>query len=522
MTASDAALVASSEAAPSSVLAAFERRASADPGAVFISTPDGGKWTYEALSGMAAEVAALIGEVGSGPVIGAYGANDPLSMIALLATWKAGIGLACCGRQVPPDGARPLFEMENCSVVLAADADLFKDGPWRTIRLPASPATGTSVPQHGSVADNAALANAAPSRGSLACVCFTSGTTGTPKAIPLTHGHIADHVARMAAVPGRRSSFRDRVSPGRPLISFSPFGHNGFHSWLGLALWLGRGLVLVDKFSVDAAASVVAEFAPPTLALTPAMIQMLAAAPGDVSLAGVKYVTSSTAPLAPDVKEQFTARFGVPILQAYGMTELGNVAREHLADVEAGRQPPGSVGRVSPDREVKIVGEDGSPAGPGAEGRLLVRATGQSAAPTGVRLDADGWFDTGDRGAFTEDGILMITGRSTDRIIVGGFNVSPAEVELELRRSELVTDAIVVGMSDSRLGEIPVAGVLWSGDENQDELRRALRDSLAHYKVPRAFITLTEIPRTPYGKVDRKKAAETARELLGRDHQVGP
>jgi long-chain acyl-CoA synthetase len=506
--------------APSSVLAAFEFRASTDPGAVFLSTPEGGKWTYEALSGLAAEVAALIREAGSGPVIGAYGANDPLSMVALLATWKAGRGLACCGRQMPPDGARPLFAMEHCAAVLAADPGPFSGGPWRTIGLPVSPETGSLPP--GRCADHAARASATPGRDDLACICFTSGTTGTPKAIPLTHGHIADHVGRMAATPGRPSSFRDRVSPGRPLISFSPFGHNGFHSWLGLALWLGRGLVLVDKFSVDAAASVVAEFGPPTLALTPSMIQMLATAPGDISLAGVRYVTSSTAPLAPDVKEHFTARFGVPILQAYGMTELGNVAREHLADVQAGRQPPGSVGRVSPDREVKIVADDGSPAGPGAEGRLLVRATGKSAAPTGVRLDADGWFDTGDRGALTADGILTITGRSTDRIIVGGFNVSPAEVELELRRSELVTDVVVVGVPDSRLGEIPVAGVVWRGEENEEELRRALRDSLAHYKVPRAFFALTEIPRTPYGKIDRKKAAQTAREVMGGDQPVGP
>jgi long-chain acyl-CoA synthetase len=228
-------------------------------------------------------------------------------------------------------------------------------------------------------------------------------------------------------------------------------------------------------------------------------------------------VTSSTAPLAPDVKEQFTARFGVPVLQAYGMTELGNVAREHLEDVEAGRQPAGSVGRVSPGREVKIVGDDGSPVAAGAEGRLLVRATGRSTAPTGVRLDPGGWFDTGDRGAFTPDGILTITGRSTDRIIVGGFNVSPAEVELELRRSDLVTDAVVVGVPDSRLGEIPVAGVLWRGEEKEDELRRALRHGLAHYKVPRAFFTLAEMPRTPYGKLDRKRAADMARDRLSQN-----
>jgi acyl-CoA synthetase (AMP-forming)/AMP-acid ligase II len=91
-----------------------------------------------------------------------------------------------------------------------------------------------------------------------------------------------------------------------------------------------------------------------------------------------------------------------------------------------------------------------------------------------------------------------------------------------LRRSELVTDAVVVGLPDSRLGEIPVAGVLWHGEENPDELRRVLRENLAHYKVPRAFFPLAEIPRTPYGKLDRKQAAAAARDLLGQDRPAGP
>ena len=203
----------------------------------------------------------------------------------------------------------------------------------------------------------------------------------------------------MAAVPGREEGFRSRVRPGKPLISFSPFGHSGFFSWLGFALWLGRGLVLVDKFSVDAACEVVKQFSPHTLALTPTMIQMLATAGGEVDLSSVKYVTSSTAPLAPDVKESFTARFGVPILQAYGMTELGNVAKEQLQDVLEGRQPRGSVGRISPGREVRIVDDDGNAVAQGAEGNILVRPVGK--VPSGVKVDDDGWFDTGDRGALT-------------------------------------------------------------------------------------------------------------------------
>jgi long-chain acyl-CoA synthetase len=478
---------------------------------VFLSTLDGTTWTYLQVSNAVDSLAVLIEASPHVPMIGAYGGNDPLSIVALLAAWTSGLCLACCGRQTPAEATWPLFEMERCASVLAREPAHFEGGPWHAVQLTGSPDSG--VASAGSGEGKPGHPSRPVDVNALACVCFTSGTTGKPKAITLTHRHLVEQVGRMAAVPGRKGGFRPGIKAGRPLISFSPFGHSGFFSWLGFALWLGRGIVLVDKFSVDAAVEAVKQYSPATLALTPTMIQMLATADGDVALPGVQYVTSSTAPLAPDVKEKFSARFGIPILQAYGMTELGNVAKEHLEDVLEGRQPRGSVGRISPGREVKIIDDDGNEVPQGNEGNLLVRAAGK--VPSGVKVDSGGWFDTGDRGALTLDGILTITGRSTDRIIVGGFNVSPAEVESELRGSDLVSDAIVVAISDDRLGEVPVAGIVWSGEAQTDKLLRSLRgNNLAHYKLPRKVFTLEEVPRTAYGKVDRKKATEMARLLL--------
>jgi acyl-CoA synthetase (AMP-forming)/AMP-acid ligase II len=492
---------------PTSLLAAFRQRAGSDPGAAFVSTLDGARWTYGQVSEQVGALAEAVRSAPYSPVIGAYGGNNPAGVIMLLAAWQAGRCLACCGRQMPADAARPLFEMAGCATVLAEDVAPFEGAPWRTIPSRSRAMSGES-PHAAVPADPAGIAEGA-------CICFTSGTTGKPKAVTMTHRHLVEQAARLTAAPGKPGGWRPQVGTGRPVVSFSPFGHNGFQSWLGMALWLGRGLVLVDKFSVDAAVEAVARFAPPTLTLTPTMIQMLATASGQVELPGVKSVTSSTAPLAPDVKELFSARFGIPVLQAYGMTEFGNVAKEHLADVLAGRQPRGSVGRVSPGREVLIVGDDGTALGPDEEGKLLVRATGRAAPPGEVPVGPDGWFDTGDRGALTGDGILIVSGRTSDRIIVGGFNVVPAEVELEIRASGLVIDAVVVGLPDDRLGEVPVAGVVWKGDDQQAGLLAGLRDKVAHYKLPRHFFSLTEIPRTPYGKIDRKKAAELARNSLG-------
>jgi acyl-CoA synthetase (AMP-forming)/AMP-acid ligase II len=132
-----------------------------------------------------------------------------------------------------------------------------------------------------------------------------------------------------------------------------------------------------------------------------------------------------------------------------------------------------------------------------------------------VPVDADGFFATGDIGRL-DDGILYITGRAQEKIIVGGFNVYPAEVEDAARRSRLVKDAVVVGVADDRLGERPVAGVVWAGEPDPGALLAELRAGLAAYKVPREVFALDAVPLTPRDKVDRRRAAELARAALGR------
>ena len=117
--------------------------------------------------------------------------------------------------------------------------------------------------------------------------------------------------------------------------------------------------------------------------------------------------------------------------------------------------------------------------------------------------------------AACDDDILYITGRVQEKIIVGGFNVYPAEVEDVARRSALVSDAVVVGLPDERLGEIPVAGIVWTGARDDVALLEEMRGELAHYKVPRALFALEHVPLTPRDKVDRKLAVEIARAELG-------
>jgi acyl-CoA synthetase (AMP-forming)/AMP-acid ligase II len=279
-------------------------------------------------------------------------------------------------------------------------------------------------------------------------------------------------------------------------------------------MWIGRPTVIVPKFTVASVRAFLARYEADTLQLTPTMIHMLATTDEQLDLRGVKYVTSGTAPLAVATRERFEARYDVPVMQAYGMTEVGAVAQERYEDVVAGRRGPGSVGRIAAGVDVRIRPlDDDRPAG---EGEILVRTDEASKEFIGgepVPVDEEGWFATGDVGR-VDDGILYITGRVQEKMIVGGFNVYPAEVEDVARRSALVRDAVVVSVPDDRLGEIPVAGVVWAGEPEEAALLEEMRANLAHYKVPRALFPLDAVPLTPREKVDRRRAAELARAAL--------
>jgi acyl-CoA synthetase (AMP-forming)/AMP-acid ligase II len=301
-------------------------------------------------------------------------------------------------------------------------------------------------------------------------------------------------------------------------VVFNPFGHTAGYGRFGFRLGIGRPSILLPKFSVATIRTLLDRFSFDSLQLTPAMVYMLATTEEPLSLDSIAYVTSGTAPLAIATRERFEQRYHVPVMQAYGMTEAGSIATERFDDVTAGRRGPGSVGRLSKGVEVVIRDrERGVVCATGEDGEIFVRSVEMPTEFVGgapVPVDDEGWFATGDVGHFDEHEILYITGRAQEKLIVGGFNVYPAEVEDMLRQSPDVLDAVVVGIPDERLGEIPVAGVVWSGEPDEGGLLRDVRERLAHYKVPRFVFRLDAIPLTPREKVDRPAAVALAQTAL--------
>jgi acyl-CoA synthetase (AMP-forming)/AMP-acid ligase II len=178
---------------------------------------------------------------------------------------------------------------------------------------------------------------------------------------------------------------------------------------------------------------------------------------------------------------------------------------------------------------MRIVDAQGREVAPGEDGEILGRpdrdrgiAYIAEGGPTDLPTDDAGWYHTGDVGHLDEHGILSITGRIKEMMIVGGFNVYPSEVENALRTSALVRDAVVVALPDPRMGSVPAAGIVWSAEAEAlgpDARRQRLIDACAavleRYKVPRSWFTLDEVPLSANGKVDRSRALELATIALG-------
>ncbi|HEU5301241.1 MAG TPA: class I adenylate-forming enzyme family protein [Acidimicrobiia bacterium] len=334
----------------------------------------------------------------------------------------------------------------------------------------------------------------------VALVQTTSGTTGPPRPVPLRHSQV------LALLDGVITTFRTATASdaaGPPMANLVPVS---LSLWAGIytvcfAFRVGAPVVLMDHFDPNELARLVAEHQIRSVVLPPAAMAMCCDEPRLTSLAPLRYVRSITAPLSPFLARRFVDRFGVAVLNGYGQTELGGeVIGWNAADWrEFGETKLGAVGRPHAHVEVRI--DDG--------GELWVRTpSSASSASLGDRLDAEGWLRTGDHARIDDDGFVWIEGRVSDVINRGGLKVFPADVEEVLATATGVREVAVVGIEDARLGEVPVAFV--AGTIDQELLEAHCREHLAPYKIPTRFVEVASLPRNEVGKVLRAELAQSA------------
>jgi malonyl-CoA/methylmalonyl-CoA synthetase len=331
-------------------------------------------------------------------------------------------------------------------------------------------------------------------------IIYTSGTTGVSKGAILTHNNFAVNAINLLTC--WQITAADRLLLALPLFHVHGLG-NGVHCWL----ISGCRMRLLERFEHQKAAREFLDFQTTLFFGVPTIYVRLLDLPATEAREigrSMRLFVSGSAPLPAQVLEDFRVRYGHTILERYGMSETLMI----MSNPYVGERRPGSVGRPLPGVSVRLLKPDGTPAEDGETGEIYLRGPNVFAgywrreeATRGAF--ADGYFRTGDLGIRDRDGYYTLSGRKSDLIISGGFNIYPREIEEFLMEQEDVIEAAVVAEADRVRGEVPVAFVVANGDLNADSLEARCREKLASFKIPRAFIAVARLPRNAMGKVQK-------------------
>jgi long-chain acyl-CoA synthetase len=343
-----------------------------------------------------------------------------------------------------------------------------------------------------------------------AVLMFTSGTSGSPRAAVLSHGNLIANLRQMLAVPGMLG--KDDIG----LAAVPLFHVFGLNVVMGLALATGAALVCEERFEPEASLRLVEDRGVTVVAGAPPMFADWAGLSDGrrQGFASVRLLLSGAAPLAPEVEQHFTDKFGLLIRQGYGLTEASPGVATSVG-IEAPSR--GSVGRPLPGLSIRLVDDSGEDALSDDPGEIWVRGPNVFAGylhdETSTRdvLDSEGWLRTGDVGVLDDAGELHVVDRLKDIIIVSGFNVIPAEVEQVVRGVEGVKEAVVVGRSDPRTGESVEAVVVTEpgAKVTEQQIIEFSGTHLAHYKIPAAVRFVETLPHGLTGKALRRVVRET-------------
>lgn len=337
----------------------------------------------------------------------------------------------------------------------------------------------------------------------VAVVLHTSGTTSRPKQVPLRHRNLMASARTIAA--------HYRLGPADVSFCVMPLFHiHGLVASTFAALGSGGAVIAPRRFTPGRFWPQARQHAVTWLSAGPTLHQMIldkadaSGAPGTL-----RFVRSCSSALPAALLARAEREYGAPMLEAYGMTEASHQMSSNPLPPAA--RVPGSVG-VPTGTEIAIADARGSLLPAGSPGEVVVRGPGvmsgyvNNPAATAEAFFGD-WFRTGDRGVL-RDGYLYLEGRIKEMIIRGGENIAPAEIEQVLRSHPAVRDAVCFGVADEKYGELVGAAVTLGSAVEISELIEHCRHQLAPFKVPARIDVLDDIPRTPTGKVQRRRVAE--------------
>jgi acyl-CoA synthetase (AMP-forming)/AMP-acid ligase II len=347
----------------------------------------------------------------------------------------------------------------------------------------------------------------------VAALPYSSGTTGLPKGVELTHTQLVTNLRQGQAVLGLRE---DDV-----VLAVAPFFHAiGFNIILNGSLAAGATIVTMPRFDLEGFLQAIQEHRATLTIVVPPIILALANHPlvESYDLSSLRLLGVGGAPLGAEPEQRCAERLGCMTGQGYGMTEAAALIA--VGPLPAPRR--GSVGKLVPNTEARIVDPDsGADLGPGRTGELwargpqLMRGYRDRPEATARTVDADGWLHTGDLCYLDEDGYLYVVDRLKELIKYKGYQVAPAELEHLLLTHPAVADAAVVPRPDPEAGEVPVAHVALRGPATAEELLAYVAERVAPYKRIRAVRLTDSVPRSPAGKLLRRVLVEAERAGTG-------
>jgi len=349
----------------------------------------------------------------------------------------------------------------------------------------------------------------------LVALPYSSGTTGLPKGVMLTHRNLVANICQ--TVTEIRTSEDDRVA------AVLPFFHiYGLVVILNASLHRGATLVTMPRFDLPGFLRLLQDHRITRAYAVPPVVLALAKHPlvDEFDLSSVEYVLSGAAPLSADLEVACSTRVGCRMQQGYGMTEASPVT--HVVGDDLAGQAPGSVGRLVSNTECRIVelgsDEDVPAGGPGElwiRGPQVMKGYLNQPAATAATIDTEGWLRTGDVGRVDEDGAFWIVDRVKELIKYKGYQIAPAELEALLLTHPEITDAAVIPHPDDEAGEVPKAFVVVSGGLTAEDVSAFVAERVAPYKKVRAVELIEEIPKSPSGKILRRVLIERERAAAG-------
>lgn len=337
----------------------------------------------------------------------------------------------------------------------------------------------------------------------LAVILYTSGTTGVPKGVALSHDNLESNARAAAAL--------HELEREDWAVSVLPLSHSYGLTVMNAGHILGSRAALLRWFNPEEVLRTIQQFRAVSMSAVPTMLLYLLNFPDAerFDTGSMRVWGSGAAPLPAEIVEPFERKFGGRILEGYGLTEASPVVSAHRL---SGPRKIGSVGQAIPGVEVSIQDDGDRPLPVGEVGEVCVRGrnvmVGYYRNPEETaRTVRAGWLHTGDMGRLDEDGFLFIVERKKDLIIRGGFNIYPREVEETLYGHPKIAEAAVVGMKDPLMGEDVLAFVvLRSGEQaTEAEIAAFCESRLARFKCPKQVRFLDALPKSPIGKILRKE-----------------